>query len=116
MLLVEDDGRLRKMLVRYLRTSGYAVDEAEDGAEGLSRLRERPPDAVVLDVQMPKLDGPGFLTALRGEPRLASIPVVVYSGSPADQSTATELGARAYLMKPVDLDVLRAVLDRLTTA
>jgi len=44
------------------------------------------------------------------------VPVVVYSGSPTDQTTATELGARAYLVKPVDLDVLRAVLDRLTTA
>jgi CheY-like chemotaxis protein len=115
-LIVEDDRRLRTMLVRYLRGSGYTVDEAEDGAKGLASMQANPPDAVVLDVQMPEVDGPAFLRTARENPRLAAVPVVVYSGSPADQNTAQELGARAYLMKPVDLDVLRAVLDRLTTA
>jgi CheY-like chemotaxis protein len=115
-LLVEDDDRLRVMLARYLRQSGYAVDEATNGAEGLTAMRAQVPDAVVLDVLMPEMDGPTFLSTARGDPRLAAIPVVVYSGSPADEVAATEIGARAYLMKPVDLDVLRAVLDRLTTA
>src|ERR671933_1569891 len=115
-LIVEDDQKLRRMLVKYLRGSGYTVDEAEDGAKGLACMQAHPPDAVILDVQMPELDGPAFLKQARGNPRLAAVPVVVYSGSPTDQQTASELGARAYLMKPVDLDVLRAVLDRLTTA
>jgi CheY-like chemotaxis protein len=115
-LIVEDDTKLRRMLVKYLRGSGYTVDEAEDGAKGLACMQANPPDAVVLDVQMPEMDGPTFLRSARTNPRLAAVPVVVYSGSPADQNTATELGARAYLVKPVDLDILRAVLDRLTTA
>jgi DNA-binding response OmpR family regulator len=115
-LIVEDDLKLRTMLVKYLRGSGYTVDEAEDGAKGLASMQANPPDAVILDVQMPEVDGPTFLKNLRNNPRLAPVPVVVYSGSPTDQATATELGARAYLVKPVDLDVLRAVLDRLTTA
>jgi CheY-like chemotaxis protein len=115
-LIVEDDQKLRRMLVRYLRGSGYTVDEAEDGAKGLASMQANPPDAVVLDVQMPEVDGPAFLRTARGNPLLAAVPVVVYSGSPTDQQTAQELGARAYLMKPVDLDVLKAVLDRLTTA
>jgi two-component system, chemotaxis family, chemotaxis protein CheY len=115
-LIVEDDQKLRTMLVKYLRGSGYTVDEAEDGAKGLACMQANPPDAVILDVQMPEMDGPSFLRTARGDPRLAAVPVVVYSGSPTDQQTAQELGARAYLMKPVDLDVLRAVLDRLTTA
>ena len=115
-LIVEDDQKLRTMLVKYLRGSGYTVDEAEDGAKGLACMQANTPDAVILDVQMPEVDGPSFLRTARSDPRLAAVPVVVYSGSPADQATATELGARAYLVKPVDLDVLRAVLDRLTTA
>ena len=94
-LIVEDDVKLRRMLVRYLRGSGYMVDEAEDGAKGLAAMQANPPDAVILDVQMPELDGPAFLKHARNNPRLAAVPVVVYSGSPTDQATATELGARA---------------------
>jgi CheY-like chemotaxis protein len=104
------------MIVTYLNRVGYEVEEAEDGAQALAAMRTSIPDAVLLDLQMPRMSGPEFLTACRSDPRLATVPVVVYSGAPADEVTAEQLGARAYLMKPVDLDVLRAVMDRVTTS
>jgi CheY-like chemotaxis protein len=115
-LVVEDDPRLRKMIVTYLNRAGYEVREAEDGAQALAILRTSIPDAVLLDLQMPRMNGTEFLAACRDDPRLVTVPIVVYSGAPADEATAEQLGARAYLMKPVDLDVLRAVMDRVTTS
>ena len=114
-VVVEDDPRLRKMIVTYLNRAGYEVQEAEDGAQGLAAMQTAIPDAVLLDLQMPRMNGVEFLAACRSDPRLATVPVVVYSGAPSDEVTAQQLGARAYLMKPVDLDVLRAVMDRVTT-
>jgi DNA-binding response OmpR family regulator len=114
-VVVEDDPRLRKMIVTYLNRAGYEVQEAEDGAQGLAAMQTAIPDAVLLDLQMPRMNGVEFLAACRSDPRLATVPVVVYSGAPSDEVTAEQLGARAYLMKPVDLDVLRAVMDRVTT-
>jgi len=113
-LVVEDDPRLRTLLARYLRGVGYVVDEAENGAEALAKMAGRPPDAVLLDMVMPQVNGPEFLATTRNDPRLAAVPVVILSGAPADEQSAKELGARAYLMKPIDLDVLKAVIDRVT--
>lgn len=115
-VVVEDDPRLRRMLVTYLNRAGYEVQEAEDGAQALAAMQTAIPDAVLLDLQMPRMNGTEFLAACRSDPRLATVPVVVYSGAPSDEVTAEQLGARAYLMKPVDLDVLRAVMDRVTTS
>jgi two-component system, OmpR family, phosphate regulon response regulator PhoB len=115
-LVVEDDQRLRRLLTHYLRRVGYVVDEASDGAEGLARMASTVPDVVVLDLMMPGIGGVEFMAACRGDPRLMAVPVVVYSGAPADEESATQLGARAYLMKPVDLDVLRAVVERVSTS
>ena len=115
-LVVEDDQPLRRLLVRYLREGGYVVDEAEDGAEALTRMSAEVPDVVLLDMVMPGVTGPEFMAACRNDPRLAPVPVVVLSGAPADEFSASQLGARAYLMKPIDLDVLRAVIDRVTTS
>jgi two-component system phosphate regulon response regulator OmpR len=115
-VVVEDDPRLRRMIVTYLYRAGYEVHEAEDGAQALATMQTSIPDAVLLDLQMPRMNGTEFLAACRRDPRLSTVPIVVYSGAPADEATAEQLGARAYLMKPVDLDVLRAVMDRVTTS
>ena len=115
-ILAEDNEKLRRLMAKYLRTVGYTVDEANNGIEALEMMRASVPDAILLDMQMPDMDGPTLLATYRRDPRLAVVPVVVLSGQPTDEATANEIGARAYLMKPVDLDVLRSVLDRVTRA
>ena len=71
-VVVEDDPRLRKMIVTYLNRAGYEVQEAEDGAQGLAAMQTAIPDAVLLDLQMPRMNGVEFLAACRSDPRLAT--------------------------------------------
>ena len=109
-LLVEDDTDLREALCDALTASGHAVVAAVDGGDGLRRLRESPPDVVVLDLMMPKLDGWQFRLEQRKDPMLATIPVVAISAS--GRPTAAAVDADVFLRKPIDADTLcRAVKD-----
>jgi CheY-like chemotaxis protein len=111
-LVVEDECLIRACLAEGLEDAGYQVDTAPNGAEALARIGERCPDAVLLDLLMPVMDGLEFLYQRYAQPRLAALPVVVLSaaGVPALRD-ATALRATAVLSKPIDLDVLSAVLE-----
>jgi CheY-like chemotaxis protein len=100
-LVVDDDSDIRETLVALFEGEGYSASGAVDGAEGLAQARERPPDAIVLDLAMPGLDGRRFLEAQRAEPALASVPVVVISAS----DFAME-GVHLFLSKPFDFNTL----------
>jgi CheY-like chemotaxis protein len=115
-LLVEDDQVLRKMLARYLREQSFTVDEAQNGLEALEQLDRCVPDVTLLDLSMPQMDGPSFVEYCRQNPRFATVPIVVFSGTQTDEEQAKRIGARAYLMKPIDLDVLHAVLERVAAS
>lgn len=110
-LVIDDDGDIRAILGMVLEAEGHEVETAADGAAGLDRLRERPrPSLILLDMMMPRLDGEGFLKAMRSDPLTADIPVVILTGHPTARRTAAELGAAGYLVKPVELvDLLSAV-------
>jgi CheY-like chemotaxis protein len=84
------------------------------GLDALDAARLRKPDLILLDMQLPDIDGIEFLVRLRREPRLADVPVVVVSASamPAQIAAASAVGAVDYLTKPVMLDKLLAVLDQ----
>ena len=71
---------MRAVLRRHLEEQGYEVYEAEDGVEALQRCREAKPDAALLDVEMPGLDGHEVLEAMKADPELADIPVVFLTG------------------------------------
>jgi len=111
-LIVEDERLIRACLAEGLEDAGYQVDTAPNGAEALARIVADPPDAVLLDLLMPVMDGLEFLNQRSVQPLLASLPVVVLSaaGVPALRD-ATALRATAVLSKPIDLDVLSAVLE-----
>jgi CheY-like chemotaxis protein len=100
-LVVDDDATVRKLVERHLERSGFAVVTAGGGQEGLRLVRELRPAAVTLDIMMPDLDGWTVLAAIKGDPTLASIPVVLMSI--VDQKNrGYALGAADYLVKPVD--------------
>jgi diguanylate cyclase (GGDEF)-like protein len=103
-LVAEDSLVVRSLLRRQLEDSGYAVVEAVDGEEALRLCRERHPDVVLLDVEMPKLDGYGVLTAIRKDPDLAEIPVVFLTAraTTEDVVEGLRLGAHDYLRKPFE--------------
>ena len=114
-LLIDDEAALRNNVARALQGAGHTVVAAEDGAEGLRQLDAGAFDAVLTDIRMPKMTGVELLRAIRL--RDADLPVVFLTGSPAIE-TATEavaLGALAYLVKPVELDVIRSTMARAVT-
>ena len=111
-ILVVDDASLVRLYYREaLVGAGYAVDEALNGLEALEKLLARPADLLIVDVNMPRMDGFTFLTTLRRqEGPLAAIPAVVISteAGPKDFDAARAAGANYYLVKPVSHDALIA--------
>jgi CheY-like chemotaxis protein/anti-sigma regulatory factor (Ser/Thr protein kinase) len=100
-LVVDDDATVRGLVVRHLERAGFAVVAARGGQEGLRLVRELRPAAVTLDIMMPDLDGWTVLAAIKGDPALASIPVVLMSII-EEKNRGYALGAADYLVKPVD--------------
>jgi PAS domain S-box-containing protein len=110
-LAIDDDPEARALLRRLLAKERFRVEEAAGGEEGLRKARELRPDCITLDVIMPGMDGWAVLTALKGDPDLAEIPVVMLSILD-ERHLGFSLGASDYLTKPVDRDRLRDVLSR----
>jgi two-component system, OmpR family, response regulator MprA len=114
-LVVDDDRRITNMLRRALRAEGYDVRTANDGAEGLTRARERQPDLLVLDLLMPGIDGLEVCRRLREE---GDVPILILTAKDEteDRVRGLDTGADDYLVKPFDLDELlarvRALLRR----
>jgi len=115
-LVIEDDPDQRRLLERMLVGSGWRVATAPDGESGLDAAKSSPPDAIVLDVMMPRLNGFQTCRQLKSDPATAKIPVVICTSKdqPADQYWATEVGADAFLAKPIDIGRLIQMLERLT--
>jgi DNA-binding response OmpR family regulator len=109
-LVVDDQAAVRRVVRRLLERSGYEVDEADDGRAALVRVRDAEPDAVVLDVTMPVIDGWTTLEWIR---RLSNVPVLMLTGRSAEVERARGLraGADDYLIKPFGSQELLARLD-----
>jgi diguanylate cyclase (GGDEF)-like protein len=111
LVLIADDSQLiRAIVAQQLEALGLQVRQASDGEEALAACRAAQPDVVLLDVEMPRLDGFGVLKALKDDPQLAAIPVVFLTAreSTDDVVSALELGAHDYLRKPFEPGELRA--------
>jgi signal transduction histidine kinase/ActR/RegA family two-component response regulator len=111
-LLVEDDRASLDLMIAYLVGSPALVLTAHDGIEALEMVRRAPPDAVVLDLRLPRMDGWEVLAAMKADPATAQVPVVVAS-IVDDRPRGLGLGAAAYLTKPIGRADL---LDALATA
>jgi CheY-like chemotaxis protein len=110
-LVIDDDETVRDMLARTLGQVGMQVVTAASGEAGLRCARESHPAAITLDVMMPGMDGWTVLSALKADPELAAIPVIMLTVV-EDRSHGFALGAADYLVKPVDRERLVAVLKR----
>ncbi|MEX2262265.1 MAG: response regulator [Bryobacteraceae bacterium] len=108
-LVIDDDPMIHDWMRRTLAKEGYRVEIARNGQEGLRKARDLRPDAITLDVMMPGTDGWAVLAALKSDPEVADIPVVMLS-IVDDRSIGFSLGASEYLTKPIDRDRLSMVL------
>ncbi|HZF50021.1 MAG TPA: sigma-54 dependent transcriptional regulator [Polyangiaceae bacterium] len=111
-LVVDDEASARSGLEKLLRQEGYEVESASDGENALSLVSDRPPDVVVTDLKMPRMDGMQLLAKLREQN--AEIPVIVVTafGDVASAVGAMRAGAADYLTKPVDFDALLVSIER----
>jgi len=114
-LVVDDDPVIVRLLRVNFEMEGYEVATAADGEEGMTAVRADRPDVIVSDVMMPRLDGLGFATALKADPSLATVPIILLSAKAqnADIDAGLEI-ADDYVTKPFDplelLDRVAALL------
>jgi two-component system chemotaxis response regulator CheY len=114
-LTVDDSRTMRDMLKVALMEAGYRVIQAVDGQHGLEVLEQETPHVIITDINMPRLDGFGFIENVRRNPRYLGIPILVLTteSSPEKKNLARRAGATGWIVKPFDsaklVDVVRRV-------
>jgi len=114
--LVADDHEVNlTILSRYLEANGWRVIAAHDGNDALERVRADRPDVVLMDIQMPNMDGLAALRSIRADPEIAATPVIAVTAlaMPGDRERCIDAGADDYLAKPVHLGELLSVVDQI---
>jgi two-component system alkaline phosphatase synthesis response regulator PhoP len=101
-LVVEDSSDIADLIVHYLEGAGYETTMTANGSEGLRLARATPPDAIILDLMLPGMDGLHVCQALRAEPKTSSIPIIMLTarGEESDRIRGLEFGADDYVTKP----------------
>jgi len=118
-MVVDDSLTMRKVTSRVLERHNFEVSTARDGVEALERLEERVPDLMLLDIEMPRMDGYELATAMKADPRLAGVPIVMITSRTGEKhrQRALEIGVQRYMGKPYqELDLMRNVYDLLGIA
>lgn len=113
-LIVEDDESILESTKDLLESEGYIVECAKNGEEGLQILRKNNPFAnlILLDLMMPVKDGFQFRIEQEKDPKIAGIPVVIMTADGHVEEKKEKIGARAYIQKPVDIEVIVEVVKR----
>lgn len=113
-LAVDDSRTMRGMLEQALIEAGFEVALAEDGQDGLDRLEQAAPDVIITDINMPRLDGFGFIEGVRGQRRNRGLPILVLTteSAPDLKARARDAGATGWIVKPFDENKLVAAIRR----
>ena len=114
-LIVEDNEKNMKLARDVLQSRGYATLEAVTGEEGVRLAIDRKPDLVLMDIQLPGINGMEALRQLRADPGCAKIPVVAFTASvtPTDRSQISAAGFDAFISKPINLKEFLETVKRL---
>jgi CheY-like chemotaxis protein len=112
-LVAEDNSDSREMMKMLLGSKGYGVIEASDGLQAVEVALTKLPDLVLLDLQLPLLDGVRVTRNLRQHPKLKAVPIVVISGYDQNQyrQSSFDAGCNEYLLKPIDFERLEEILN-----
>jgi two-component system chemotaxis response regulator CheY len=115
MLTVDDSPSVRKLVKFTLKAKGFQVSSAGDGAEALDLVKQEDFDAIILDINMPRMNGLEFLQHIKADDRYASIPVIMLTteGQDDDKDKAVALGATAYMVKPFKPTQLLTLLEKI---
>ena len=115
-LVVEDEPRLRALVGRILDSTGYSVSMAANGAEALAALPVWQPDVILLDLNMPVMDGRTFCCEVAREPAFADIPIVVVSSDATSEAACAPCRPAAYLLKPFNPAALLETIETILIA
>ncbi len=113
-LSVDDSPSVRKLVEFTLKSKGFQVSSAEDGLAALELMAKEQFDAIVLDINMPRMNGLEFLEKVKADDVYAPIPVIMLTteGQEEDQDKAMDLGATAYIVKPFKPTLLLRIIDK----
>jgi two-component system, chemotaxis family, chemotaxis protein CheY len=115
-LTIDDSRMMREMLLMVLKKAGFNVVQAEDGKQGLDMLAQSKPDVIITDINMPVMDGYGFIEGARRDEHHRATPILVLSteSSPEKKQRAREAGATGWIVKPFQADTLLDVVRRVS--
>jgi CheY-like chemotaxis protein len=113
-VLIEDNAENRYLATFLLEKNGFTVLSAPDGARGVALANEVVPALILLDIQLPAMDGYGVARLLRGSPALAAVPIIAVTSyaMPGDREKALAAGCTGYIEKPIDPDTFVAEITR----
>jgi len=115
-LIVDDMRTMQRVIQVYLMGNGHTFESADSGAAALEAMQVNRPDLVISDYKMPDLDGAQLCQAIRADPALGGVPVVLVSSADDGPGAAARVGAAAFVKKPIDMDeLIRVVGDALGT-
>lgn len=121
-LYVEDNPGNRTLVRRILEAEGYTIREATDGPSGLEMAAQERPDLILLDINLPEIDGYDLAKRMRSMPNLQGVPILAVTANvmQGDRERTLEAGCNGYIQKPIDVDKLpeqvKAALDKACTA
>ena len=116
-LIADDNEDVRTVLLTVLEAKGYEITQATNGVEALDKASDSPPDLIIMDVMMPKMDGYTALMKMKGVPSLKDIPIIILTGQESSiyEKISKGVGAVQHLEKPISgpelLDKVSSILD-----
>jgi two-component system cell cycle response regulator DivK len=112
-LYIEDNPENRLLMRRVLTAEGYVIEEAFDGNSGLQTAAESPPDLILIDINLPELDGYEVTARLKQLPNLADVPIIAVTANvmKGDREKTLAAGCDGYIQKPIDIDLLPSQIE-----
>jgi len=112
-LYIEDNPENRLLMRRVLMAEGYLVDEAIDGNSGLQKASESPPDLILMDINLPEIDGYEVTARLKQLPNMTGVPIIAVTANvmKGDREKTLAAGCGGYIQKPIDIDLLPSQIE-----
>jgi two-component system, cell cycle response regulator DivK len=112
-LYIEDNPENRMLMRRVLMAEGYDIDDAVDGQSGMQKAAERPPDLILMDINLPEIDGYEVTARLKQLPNMQGVPIIAVTANvmKGDREKTLAAGCDGYIQKPIDIDLLPSQIE-----
>jgi two-component system cell cycle response regulator DivK len=112
-LYIEDNPENRMLMRRVLMAEGYIIEEAVDGQTGLQKAAESPPDLILIDINLPEIDGYEVTARLKQLPNMLGVPIIAVTANvmKGDREKTLAAGCDGYIQKPIDIDLLPSQIE-----